>query len=71
MADTTPAQAPDSEAWLTTGEVARLFHVAPPTVRAWDRIHRLTIERTLGGHRRYLQSEVLALKAAQQVQAVA
>jgi excisionase family DNA binding protein len=52
---------PDSERLLTPAEVAAMFRVDPKTVTRWARDGRLTAIRTLGGHRRYLESEVLAL----------
>ncbi|UJP41084.1 BldC family transcriptional regulator [Cellulomonas palmilytica] len=46
---------------LTPQEVAMLFGVDPKTVTRWARAGRLNAIRTLGGHRRYLGSEVRAL----------
>lgn len=48
---------------LTPQEVANLFGVDPKTVTRWARSGRLNAIRTLGGHRRYLGSEVRALVA--------
>lgn len=55
---------PDNERLLTPAEVAAMFRVDPKTVTRWARDGRLTAVRTLGGHRRYLESEVLALLRA-------
>lgn len=55
---------PESERLLTPAEVAAMFRVDPKTVTRWARDGRLTAMRTLGGHRRYLESEVLALLRA-------
>ncbi len=44
-------------------EVATMFRVGPKTVTRWARAGRLTSIRTLGGHRRYRESEVRALIA--------
>ena len=55
---------PDSERLLTPAEVAAMFRVDPKTVTRWARDGRLTSVRTLGGHRRYRESEVLALLRA-------
>jgi excisionase family DNA binding protein len=55
---------PEPERLLTPAEVASMFRVDPKTVTRWARDGRLTAVRTLGGHRRYLQSEVLALLRA-------
>ena len=41
-----------------------MFRVDPKTVTRWARDGRLTAVRTLGGHRRYVESEVLALLRA-------
>ncbi len=51
-------------ALLTPGEVASMFGVDAKTVSRWARDGRLTCYRTLGGHRRYLASEVRALARA-------
>ena len=55
---------PDAERLLTPAEVAAMFRVDPKTVTRWARDGRLTSVRTLGGHRRYRESEVLALLRA-------
>ena len=46
---------------LTPAEVATLFRVDPKTVTRWAKAGKLTSIRTLGGHRRYKESEVKAL----------
>lgn len=46
---------------LTPGEVATAFRVDPKTVTRWAKAGKLTAIRTLGGHRRFQESEVLAL----------
>lgn len=46
---------------LTPAEVAALFRVDPKTVTRWARAGKLSAIRTLGGHRRYRQSEVMQL----------
>jgi excisionase family DNA binding protein len=48
----------EQEVLLTTAEVAKLFRVDPKTVTRWAKAGKLTAIRTLGGHRRYRQSEV-------------
>jgi excisionase family DNA binding protein len=55
---------PEPERLLTPAEVAAMFRVDPKTVTRWAKDGRLTAVRTLGGHRRYLESEVLALLRA-------
>ena len=51
----------DHEVLLTPAEVASLFRVDPKTVTRWAQSGKLTSIRTLGGHRRYKESEVKAL----------
>jgi excisionase family DNA binding protein len=51
----------DQEVLLTPAEVASLFRVDPKTVTRWAKAGKLTAVRTLGGHRRYRQSEVQSL----------
>ena len=46
---------------LTPAEVAALFRVDPKTVTRWAKAGKLTSIRTLGGHRRYKESEVKTL----------
>jgi excisionase family DNA binding protein len=48
----------ETEALLTPAEVAQLFRVDPKTVTRWANAGKLTARRTLGGHRRYRESEV-------------
>jgi excisionase family DNA binding protein len=57
MSEEVPAQ----EVLLTPSEVATLFRVDPKTVTRWAKAGKLTSIRTLGGHRRYKESEVKAL----------
>ena len=51
----------EQEVLLTPSEVAILFRVDPKTVTRWAKAGKLTSIRTLGGHRRYKESEVKAL----------
>lgn len=51
----------DAEPLLTPAEVAAMFRVDPKTVTRWAKAGKLTSVRTLGGHRRYLASEVRTL----------
>ncbi len=46
---------------LTPAEVASLFRVDPKTVTRWAKAGKLTAIRTLGGHRRYREDQVLDL----------
>jgi excisionase family DNA binding protein len=52
------------ERLLTPAEVASLFRVDPKTVTRWAKAGKLTSIRTLGGHRRYKESEVRELLKA-------
>ena len=49
---------PESEPLLTPAEVAAMFRVDPKTVTSWAKAGKLSSIRTLGGHRRYRESEV-------------
>ncbi len=53
----------ETESLLTPSEVAALFRVDPKTVTRWAKAGKLTSIRTLGGHRRYRESEVRSLLA--------
>lgn len=54
-------QGADLMGLMTPAEVASLFHVDAKTVARWAEEGKLRSIRTLGGHRRYLASEVLGL----------
>lgn len=51
----------EQEVLLTPAEVANLFRVDPKTVTRWAKAGKLTSIRTLGGHRRFKESEVKSL----------
>jgi excisionase family DNA binding protein len=51
----------NGERLLTPAEVAALFRVDPKTVTRWAKAGKLASIRTLGGHRRYWESEVRRL----------
>ncbi|HYT10954.1 MAG TPA: BldC family transcriptional regulator [Mycobacteriales bacterium] len=57
----TTRQTTDAEPLLTPAEVASMFRVDPKTVTRWAKAGKLTSIRTLGGHRRYKESEVRGL----------
>jgi excisionase family DNA binding protein len=48
-------------AYLRTSEVADLLHVSPKTVSRWAKEGKLPFLKTLGGHRRYPESEIRQL----------
>jgi excisionase family DNA binding protein len=54
---------PEVEQLLTPAEVADAFGVCAKSVLRWANSGRLTVRRTLGGHRRYVAAEVRALLA--------
>ena len=51
----------NDERLLTPAEVAALFRVDPKTVTRWAKAGKLSSIRTLGGHRRYWETEVRRL----------
>lgn len=51
----------DSETLLTPAEVAALFRVDPKTVTRWAKAGKISSIRTLGGHRRFRESEIKVL----------
>ncbi|MDT0202534.1 BldC family transcriptional regulator [Nocardioides sp. AE5] len=51
----------DSDNLLTPSEVAALFRVDPKTVTRWAKAGKIGSIRTLGGHRRFRESEVMQL----------
>lgn len=55
---TTP---PVEDRLLLPRHAARLFGVDPRTLRQWAEAGKIRAQRTLGGHRRYRESEVRAL----------
>lgn len=57
----------DEDPLLTPAEVAALFRVDPKTVTRWAQAGKISSIRTLGGHRRFRRSEVLALLEAAQL----
>jgi len=47
---------------MTIKEYASLFGVTTDTVRRWERIGKIQPRRTNGGHRRYTEDDVKAIK---------
>lgn len=58
---------PEVRRLLTPAEVASLFRVDPKTVTRWAKLGKLSSTRTLGGHRRFDEEEVMALLAGARV----
>jgi excisionase family DNA binding protein len=58
------ARQKEAEPLLTPAQVATMFHVDPKTVTRWAKRGRLTSIRTVGGHRRYRETEVRELLRA-------
>ena len=54
----------ETEKLLTPAEVAALFRVDPKTVTRWAKAGKIGSIRTLGGHRRFRESEVRELLEA-------
>jgi len=50
------------ERWLWPSEVATILAVGTATIARWAKAGRLPHVRTLGGSRRYPESEVLELR---------
>jgi excisionase family DNA binding protein len=59
----TQVKRPEAERLLTPAEVAALFRVDPKTVTRWAKAGKLSAIRTLGGHRRYREAEIMRLLA--------
>ncbi|HEX9235338.1 MAG TPA: BldC family transcriptional regulator [Actinomycetota bacterium] len=51
----------EGEKLLTPAEVAAMFRVDPKTVTRWAKAGKLSSIRTLGGHRRYRETEIRGL----------
>jgi len=56
-----PLSSANQEKLLTPAEVAAMFRVDPKTVTRWAKAGKLASIKTLGGHRRYKESEVKEL----------
>jgi excisionase family DNA binding protein len=53
---------PPAPSHLRTAEVADILHVSPKTVSRWAKEGKLPHLKTLGGHRRYPETEIRALQ---------
>jgi excisionase family DNA binding protein len=49
--------------YLTSGELAHAMHVSPKTILRWANQGRIPYIITLGGHRRFLRSDVDSILA--------
>ena len=56
------------ERLLSIAEAAVLSGVSLDTLRRWERIGRITAIRTVGGHRRYREEDVMSLGQARPVE---
>jgi len=61
LSNYSPLSSAIQEKLLTPAEVASMFRVDPKTVTRWAKAGKLTSIKTLGGHRRYKESEVKEL----------
>ena len=52
---------PISTGYLTASGAADILHVSPKTISRWAKEGRLPHRKTLGGHTRYIESEIRAL----------
>ena len=59
--DENTPRAGGTEKWLMPAEAAALFPASTRALRKWARSGLINTHRTPGGHRRYRESEVLAL----------
>jgi YD repeat-containing protein len=57
------ARQPDHDRLLSPGEFASIVRVGVTTIARWDGQGRLTVTRTPGGTRRYLEAEARAIAA--------
>lgn len=60
-----------SPEYLTTRQLARLWHVSEATIKRWADAGHLHSERTLGGHRRFSYEEVARFQNEQGLEAAA
>lgn len=58
------ATAATTASLLTPGEVATMFRVDPKTVTRWANAGKISSVRTLGGHRRFVETEIRGLLGA-------
>lgn len=58
-----PSAAPQEDRWLTLGQACRMLGVDESTLRRWSDGGHVKAFRTVGGHRRFAQSEIRELIA--------
>lgn len=51
--------------FLTPKQAAEILDIHPETLRRWEQDGKINSTKTNGGHRRYLETDVLELKAAE------
>ncbi|HEX5691902.1 MAG TPA: helix-turn-helix domain-containing protein [Roseiflexaceae bacterium] len=56
-----PEHAPESGDWLSLQEASELLGVTTSTLRRWGDSGRVTMKRTLGGHRRFARESIARL----------
>ena len=61
LADMSAHDASENGKWLSIHEACRLLGVDQSTLRRWSDSGKVPVFRTPGGHRRYAESELLAL----------
>ncbi|HET7055421.1 MAG TPA: helix-turn-helix domain-containing protein [Thermomicrobiales bacterium] len=61
LADMNSSESPGDGKWLSIHEACRLLGVDQSTLRRWSDSGKVPVFRTPGGHRRYAESELLAL----------
>lgn len=54
---------PDPVVWLRPAQAAPILKVTTRTLRKWANARKVTVQRTLGGHRWYREDELRALAA--------
>lgn len=65
VSSASPAAQADKDPLLTSGKAAAICGVASGTMRRWAEAGKITVILTLGGHRRYRESEVRRIRREQ------
>lgn len=71
MADSASPKRPKGERLMRPAQASAMLGVTPRALIEWGNARKLTVLRTLGGHRRYRADEVRALAASLTVEAEA